>query len=315
MTKQKIFGIGLNKTGTSSLGRFFQNNGYKMHEDYSCLKIKLAKDLVNKKNMDKAELILDIAENADVFEDWPWPLIYVQCLKRFPDAKFILTVRESPEKWFDSLYFHCRKNGPTQQIKSVYGHYTPYSKTRKQFIDYYTKHNADVIKFFHDKPGKLLVLSMNNENKGDVLSKFVKGLENTKFPIANKRKTNVNTKDKPVEYPQIYSDEMCKLLFETKYYIEQSFVNYSLLDIMYANIAKSEFTTKNVSDKKSEDYQLFAQFAIKYAMSLKYRQAIMYFVKKYDYDINHPMDFKGNTILDFAKSKDPKLLAILKRRK
>ena len=317
----KVFGIGLNKTGTSSLGRFFQNNGYKMHEDYSCLKIQLAKNLITKKDMKKSELILDIVENADVFEDWPWPLIYKQCLERYPDAKFILTVRDSPEQWFDSLYHHCKRLGPTRQIKAIYGHYTPNNSTKKDFIEYYTRHNKEVVEFFSDKPGKLLILptSMDNDKKADKIiahvcfddhqaSKFT----NKKFPVANKRKPSLNQKEsKVVDYPQVYTDEVCRLLFETQDYISQSFINYSLLDIMIANLKKSGIEEEY--QKKSTSFDMFVKSAIRFAMKLNYRQAIIYFIKTYKVDVNEPIDISGHSIVDFAKAKNPKLLSAISK--
>lgn len=297
----KIFGIGLNKTGTSSLGRFFEKCGYKMHEDYSCIKINMALDLQNNINMDKSTLLLDIADNYDVFEDWPWPLIYKQCLERYPDSKFVLTIRADAEEWFRSLYYHCKKLGPTRQIKSVYGHYTPNHETKKDFIEYYKRHNAKAVEFFKDKPGKLLILSTKTEDskKSDILAKFCDSdkLSNIPYPNANKNKIERTNED---VYPVVYSDNICKLLFETQFYIESSYINYSKIDIMAANI-KKYLTGDN------KEIELFLDLSVKFAMNIGHRQAIAYFMKTYELN---PETQK--VVMQYAKNKDPKLMATLK---
>ena len=295
----KIFGIGLNKTGTSSLGRFFEKCGYKMHEDYSCIKINMALDLQNNINMDKATLLLDIVDNYDVFEDWPWPLIYKQCLERYPDSKFVLTIRADAEEWFQSLYYHCKKLGPTKQIKSVYGHYTPNYETKKDFIEYYKRHNAKAVEFFKDKPGKLLILSTDTDDnkKSDILAKFcdLDKLSNIPYPNANKNKVDHTKEDL---YPVVYPDNICKLLFETQFYIESSYINYSKIDIMAANIKKYMVD--------SEEITRFIDLSIKFAMQIGHRQAIIYFMKTFEIG---PETHK--VVMQYAKNKDPKLLTVL----
>ena len=300
----KVFGIGLNKTGTSSLGRFFEKCGYKMHEDYSCIKINMAFDLQNNTNMDKATLLLDIVDNYDVFEDWPWPLVYKQCLEKYPDAKFVLTIRADAEEWFRSLYYHCKKLGPTKQIKSVYGHYTPNRETKKDFIEYYKRHNANVVQFFKDKPGKLLILSTKTDDKekSNILAKFCNLSNKVQYPNANKNKDRDFSqieRDKDDLYPVVYPDNICKLIFETQFYIESSYINYSKIDIMAANIQK-------FSPKDNDEFVRFLDISIKYAMQIGHRQAILYFMKTFD--ISPEIQA---IITQYAKNKDPKLLKSL----
>jgi hypothetical protein len=303
----KVFGIGLNKTGTSSLGRFFEKCGYKMHEDYSCIKINMALDLQNNINMDKATLLLDITSKYDVFEDWPWPLVYKQCLDKYPDAKFILTVRKDPEEWFRSLYYHCKKLGPTRQIKLIYGHYTPNHETKKDFIEYYKRHNADVVKFFKDKPGKLLILStdIDDKEKTELLVKFCNiDKKNIYYPNANKNKIERAEED---SYPIIYPDNICKLIFETQIYIESSYINYSKFDILDANIKK--FIKQNIP--KSElatniEFARFIDISIKYAMQIGHRQVILYFMKTYEIS-----EAIKSAVTQYAKNKDSKLLSYI----
>jgi len=312
----KVFGIGLNKTGTSSLGRFFEKCGYKMHEDYSCIKINMAIDLHNNINMDKATLLLDIADNYDVFEDWPWPLVYKQCLEKYPDAKFILTIRADAEEWFRSLYYHCKKLGPTKQIKSVYGHYTPNHETKGYFMEYYKRHNAKAVQFFKDKPGKLLILSTETDDteKSNILAKFCNLSDKIHYPNANKNKDFSRVEPQGCAqriareghtndlYPIIYPDNICKLIFETQFYIESSYINYSKIDIMIANIQK-------FSPKDNDEFMQFLDISIKYAMQIGHRQAIVYFMKTFE--ISSEIQA---IVIQYAKNKDPKLLASIQKK-
>ena len=85
----KVFGIGLNRTGTSTLGACFNHFGFNH----------LSLDRNSFENYKKQDFhsIYNRIEKFDSFEDWPWPLIYKEIDKRFPDSKFILTLRKTPE--------------------------------------------------------------------------------------------------------------------------------------------------------------------------------------------------------------------------
>ena len=75
----------------------------------------------------------------------------------FEDSKFILTQRGSADKWYQSLCKHSLATGPTEYRKLIYGHYMPHD-FKKEHIDFYNKHNSEVINFFdRHAPDKLLV--------------------------------------------------------------------------------------------------------------------------------------------------------------
>jgi len=107
----KIFGIGLNKTGTTTLGYCFRELGFN-HKSYD---LKLLKHYHNN-NMDP---IFKTVNQFDVFEDWPWPLLYKMLDKKYNNARFILTVRKDPETWYGSLRKHADRTGPTHARQIV----------------------------------------------------------------------------------------------------------------------------------------------------------------------------------------------------
>ncbi len=88
----KVFGIGLNKTGTKTLGACLVHFGYN-HKSVDAPAFELYK---------KGDLngLFEIIDKYDSFEDWPWPLIYKEIDEKFRDSKFILTTRKTPEIWF-----------------------------------------------------------------------------------------------------------------------------------------------------------------------------------------------------------------------
>ena len=53
---------------------------------------------------DKGELdrLLDVANRFDALEGFPWSLMYPDWRAAYPDAKFVLTCRTTPEKWLAS---------------------------------------------------------------------------------------------------------------------------------------------------------------------------------------------------------------------
>jgi hypothetical protein len=101
--KPKIFCIGLNKTGTTSLKKEMALQGFTVG------------------NQRQAELLFDdwvkrdfrrivrYCRTARFFQDAPfsYPYTFIALDQAFPGSKFILTVRDNAEQWYNSLIrFH-----------------------------------------------------------------------------------------------------------------------------------------------------------------------------------------------------------------
>ncbi len=180
--RTKVFGIGLNKTGTKTLGACFKQFGYS-HKSVD----KQAFELYKKGDLNG---LFNIIDKYDSFEDWPWPLIYKNVDKKFPDSKFVLTIRKTPETWFNSLCRHADYTGPVGFRKHIYGFELPH-KHKQHHLDFYKKHINDVTAYFKNKPGKLLVVCWENGDGWEELSSFL-GFESPDItlPHNNKRRTN-----------------------------------------------------------------------------------------------------------------------------
>lgn len=175
----KVVGIGLNKTGTSTLGFCMRQWGYK-HISYD----KAAFDLWRDRNYEE---LLQMIGRYDSFEDWPWPLIYQQIDEKYPGTKFVLTRRKDAETWFASLIKHADRIGPTDFRKYIYGHTMPHDH-KEEHIQIYENHIQTAREYFKDRPDDMLEVCWEEGDEWDKLSDFL-GLEkpNTPFPHVNKK--------------------------------------------------------------------------------------------------------------------------------
>ncbi len=180
----KIFGIGLNKTGTTTLGQCGRILGYRCKS----VSKKLLEDVVLRKDLTSVQRI---ATKYDLFEDWPWPLIYRELDEMFPGSKFILTVRKNPKVWLESLKRHSMTKHPFKDCdKLVYGYSYPH-KRAKEHIDFYMQHNSAVRNYFEGRDSDFLEICWENGDDFEKLCKFLnRDIPQTPLPHANKASDN-----------------------------------------------------------------------------------------------------------------------------
>lgn len=175
----KIFGIGLNKTGTKTLGECLKFLGCN-HLNYN----ELACSLWVEGDLNGLQ---EIASAYDSFEDWPWGLVYAAMDQAFPGSRFILTTRISAEAWYESLCHHARKVGPTRIRKAAYGHYMPQGH-KDEHIAFYERHNASVRAHFAGRPGALLEVCWERGDGWEQLCPFLgKEVPSRPFFCVNRR--------------------------------------------------------------------------------------------------------------------------------
>ena len=116
----KIFGTGLNKTGTTTLGQCWKIPGYRTTSGNKGL----LKDVMLRNHFTH---VYETASQFDLFEDWPWPLIYKELDLMFPGSKFILTTRNNEDVWLNSLKKHSMKTNPRKHCRKLaYGYNFPH---------------------------------------------------------------------------------------------------------------------------------------------------------------------------------------------
>ena len=139
--KQKVFVIGFQKTGTTSLEHALQKLGYRVYGgDKNLMKFDNTQELKN--------YISKTLLSWDVVQDMPWPLFYKELYELYPDAKFILTIRDT-DKWIRSVvnYFASIRIPLHRKIYHV-----PCAEGHEEaYMSLYDKHNHEVQEFFRDK--------------------------------------------------------------------------------------------------------------------------------------------------------------------
>lgn len=177
--KTKVFGIGLQKTGTSSLGKVLKTFGYNVNQTDYVMMTKLMEG-------DK-EPIRQRAEEFDGFEDNPWPIVYKDLDNWFPGSKFILTIRDK-DNWLKSIIKHYGKK--TFEFEQWYYGVDYPIGNEAVYVDKFEKHNKEVLEYFKDRPDDLLVVDWEKGDKWDKICPFL-GVEipSEPFPHLNRNKT------------------------------------------------------------------------------------------------------------------------------
>lgn len=156
----KIFGIGLSKTGTTSLNQALIEMGFKsVHYPQ------------------RAELFsgdFRCFDDYDAATDIPVAPYYPQLDERYPGSKFILTVRDV-EDWLRSMDRWLSQNRrPSEFVLrvriAVYG-VVKFHAGRLRYV--YERHLRDVREYFKDRPEDLLVMNICAGEGWDKLCPFL----------------------------------------------------------------------------------------------------------------------------------------------
>ncbi len=197
MQNNNVFGIGWNRTGTRTL--------------YNCLNIldvkcahwdgskHLCLSWVNQ-NWDEFQQFI-VKSECQGFADAPWcfPDLYIHLFNLLPDSKFILTIRDS-ESWVNSyknLYEKQFKDNKNLKVLPIISNSEEYgwihlmlfqgstliTGNEEKYKAIYEQHNNNVIEFFSDKPGKLLVIDWQQNPEWDEICEFLnKDIPKDKIP-------------------------------------------------------------------------------------------------------------------------------------
>ena len=176
--RAKVFCIGFQKTGTTSLYAALTMLGYKTAAV-------VGRDLSAEELRDKAlDLCMKAAKEHDAAQDMPWPIFFRELDAEFPDSKFILTIRDS-DKWFASLEGHFGDE-PGAMQEFVYGEASP-AGNRDRYVSVYEEHERAVRIHFKDRPDDLLVMDLEAGDGWDALCGFLGApAPDAPFPVKNR---------------------------------------------------------------------------------------------------------------------------------
>jgi hypothetical protein len=186
----KIFGLGLSRTGTTSLTKGLQILGYNALHFPGIFSYKSGQLLPN----------FLISDQYDALTDTPVVRFYKELDTHYPDSKFIITIREK-EAWLESCrkYFYpgrfSKDSMPLSFLSSeviyqlhmdIYGanefKYEIFSKA-------YDRHYADVTAYFKGREDDLLVLDICDKTPDSwqkICTFLNKSVPNKSFPSLNK---------------------------------------------------------------------------------------------------------------------------------
>lgn len=169
----KVFGIGLNKTGTTTLAVCLQHFGFR----HATSNLELTECVAR----GDLKPVFAYADRHDSFEDWPWPLIYRDLDARYPGSKFVLTTRRDPDTWLRSLKNHAVLTGPTRFREIAYGFAMP-DGYEAEHLARYEQHNQAVRDYFRDRSGDLLEVCWETGDGWKELCSFL-SLEAPDLPL------------------------------------------------------------------------------------------------------------------------------------
>ena len=189
--EQKVFCIGRNKTGTTSLKKALAEFGYLVGNQ------RAAERLIDAYAVRDFEPIISYCQTAEAFQDVPFsfPYTYIVLDQEFPGSKFILTVRSGGgEACYDSYLRHQSQRlglnrlpnaeelkkdtyvyqGWSYKVKQALAPITDdklYDK--EQFVQLYERHVTHVMQYFAHRPEDLLVINVADRDSYDQLCDFL----------------------------------------------------------------------------------------------------------------------------------------------
>jgi hypothetical protein len=189
--RPKVFGIGLSKTGTSSLAAALNALGVRT--------IHYPNDPVTYSELRHGNVDLSILKEYSGIADTPVVPYYAQFDKVFPGSKFILTIRDKTS-WLASVEKHWQAatNYPDEPLKrefqqfiraAVYG-CIDFNRDRFSYV--YDLHFNNVLSYFAHRPDDLLILNICNGEGWERLCSFLGvPVPDIEFPHANEWMTKL----------------------------------------------------------------------------------------------------------------------------
>lgn len=172
----KVFCIGFYKTGTTTLFEALRILGYHTVNGDTPGSYPGADDgatLV--RQIEAGDYRLPTFERFDAFTDNPYFAIWRQIYAQFPDAKYILTVRDE-QPWIASCVKFYRNRRIRPMRVWMFGPHADPSRSpesRQTWLDAYRTHNAAIREFFKDREHQFLELEPTREPGWDRLCDFL----------------------------------------------------------------------------------------------------------------------------------------------
>ncbi len=182
----KIFCIGLNKTGTTSLHEAFKILGFRSVH-FTCDKGNI-KDII-KTNYEKGVDLLLSIDHFDAYSDWNHPstnLLYKKLDQQYPNSKFILNIRNL-EDWLLSREKHVKRIPNLKQKQKENPLHPWYNINKEAWRKEYESLHKDIHKYFETRKADLLVFDVTIGDAWEKLCPFLEvSIPKQAFPNRNK---------------------------------------------------------------------------------------------------------------------------------
>ncbi|MEO0462979.1 MAG: sulfotransferase family protein [Pseudomonadota bacterium] len=186
----KVFCIGFQKTGTSSVRDALELLGYRVCGVFGR---EVALDELRQSYVERG---LELARDYDAVEDMPWPLMFRELDAAFPGSKFILTMRET-DRWYRSIAGHFGDN-PYHIQQLTYGEDAPAPVGHEaRYREVYDAHNDAVRTYFADRPQDFAEFWLERGDGWDRLGEFLDRKDVPGGPFVH---TNSNSQRRTVRY-------------------------------------------------------------------------------------------------------------------
>ncbi len=199
MSSQKIFCIGLNKTGTTSLHKAFEILGYNSVH-YSSKEGNIQNIIAN--NYKDNQLLLKSLEHYDVILDWNDESIldlYKVFDQQYPNSKFILNTRDLGG-WINSREKHVLNISDLENLQKKYPEHTWYNIDKAAWEKLYHQHHKSVKDYFKNRPNDILEFNLFEGDGWEKLCGFLNiDQPPVTFPYANKRQSAFKKRIKRVK--------------------------------------------------------------------------------------------------------------------
>ena len=166
----KVFCIGSNKTGTTSLTSLVEMYGLKPLPERIAYRYVDIRDSLRESKARLKLLLEDHRDNYDFFEDLPFCFRtnYKLLFELEPEALFILTVRES-EAWFDSCLNWIKKQN-AQLIYDWMWNDRFVAENKRRILTNYRKRNSAIYSFFASRgsSSRLHVVELESPSANDI---------------------------------------------------------------------------------------------------------------------------------------------------
>jgi hypothetical protein len=142
------------------------------------------------------ETALNEAGNYDVLQDVPWAALFKELDSKYPNSKFILTVRDE-KSWLVSASNHF-KDTDILLHKWLYGKGV-LQGNEELYLERYRQHYAAVNDYFSSREGDIITMDLHGGDGWDKLCNFLnEPVPSKRFPYANKARLNYTKKEKLV---------------------------------------------------------------------------------------------------------------------